>query len=73
MLCHIDDIRMFLSRWIYQNVMTLLRKYLNCQKPKKISTPSLISKLFLYGMTFPELALQYFLRRWLLNEYSKVK
>ena len=60
MLCHIDDIRMFLSRWTYHNVIALLRKYLNCRKPKKTSTTFLISKLFLYGLTFPELALQYF-------------
>ena len=52
MLCHIDGIRMFLSRWTYHNVMTLLRKYLICQNPPKTSTTFLICKLLLYGMPF---------------------
>ena len=34
MLRHIDDIRMFLSRWTYHNVIAPLRKYLICQQPK---------------------------------------
>ena len=33
----------------------------------------IVGLVFLYGMTFPELALQYFERLWLLHEYSKVK